>query len=243
MKKLILILLAITLFLPSSLAAQEDDTLTEKIKERLQETAEEGLDSIKDELVSQSNTPQKKAFIGKIKSIEDSLITLEYKDQTKQIEVNDDTDYSKTTFEDLEVDDFIIAMGFIYPDQEVLQTHRLSFIADPQPPISRQLITGKVKEVDGNQVAVDGKTLTITSKTDFTIKDVDEADTEDLELEDNLFAIVTLDKNGDIDSVKIVLVLPGKNNPASQEPTNVEATESADTDEATESAEEETEEK
>ena len=52
--------------------------------------------------------------------------------------------------------------------------------------------------------------------------------TEDLELEDNLYAIVTLDQNGDIDKIKNVLVIPGKNNPASLEPTNPEATESGE---------------
>jgi hypothetical protein len=249
MKKIITLTgLTLALILPGSLIAQEatdsSDSLTEKIKERLQETAETGLESIQDELTSQSQSPRKKAFIGYIKTIEDPLITLEYKDQTQQIEVTDDTDYSKTSLAKLEVDDFVIAMGFLYPDKQALTTHRLSFIADPQTPVSRQLITGKVKEVDGNKVAVDGKTLVISSKTtDLAIKDVEDATVEDLELEDDLFAIVTLDKNGDIDKVKTVLVIPGKYNPASQEPTNIDATESAETpdetSEDTESTEEE----
>jgi len=233
MKKIILLtILLSSLLLPGVIKAEDatNSSLTDKIKERLEKTAEAGLDNIKEELIQKSNSPRKKAYIGTIKSIEDSKIILDYKEEEYKIEVNDDTVYSKTSFEDLEIDDFIIAMGFIYPDNDTLFTHRASFIKDPQPPIKRQLITGKVKEVDGNKIAVDGKVLIITSKTNFNIKDVDDAELEDLELEDNLFAIVTLDKNGDIDTIKEVLIIPGKNNPASQEPTN--ATESAETTES-----------
>jgi len=243
MKKLIfLTIFTLALVFPMSLTAQNDvdPSLTEKIKERLEKTAEEGIDNIKEELTEKSTAPRKKAYIGTIKSIDNNNLELGYKDQTLKVEVNDDTIYSKTSLAKLEEDDFIIAMGFLYPDQEVLQTLRVSFIADPETSNNRQLITGKIKEVDGNKIAVDGKVLTITSKTDFTIKDIKSAETEDLELEDNLFAVVALDKNGDIDSVKTILVIPGKNNPASLEPTN--ATESAEANEATESAEEETEE-
>jgi len=240
MKKLIfLTIFALALIFPISLIAQDnvDPTLTEKIKERLEKTAEEGIENIKEELTEKSTAPRKKAYIGTIKSIDGNNFELEYKNQTFKIEVNDDTIYSKTSFAKLETDDFIIAMGFLYPDKEALDTLRVSFISNPESSNNRQLITGKIKEVDGNKIAVDGKVLTVTSKTDFAIKDVKNPETEDLELEDNLFAIVTLDKNGDIDSVKTILVIPGKNNPASLEPTN--ATESAETEEATESGQEE----
>ena len=240
MKKLIfLTIFALALIFPMSLTAQDgtDPSLTEKIKERLEKTAEEGIENIKEELTEKSTAPRKKAYIGTIKSIDGNNFELEYKNQTFKIEVNDDTIYSKTSFAKLETDDFIIAMGFLYPDKEALDTLRVSFISNPESSNNRQLITGKIKEVDGNKIAVDGKVLTVTSKTDFAIKDVKNPETEDLELEDNLFAIVTLDKNGDIDSVKTILVIPGKNNPASLEPTN--ATESAETEEATESGQEE----
>lgn len=248
MKKLITsTIIFLLLLLPTPLMAQEasesgaSESLTEKIKEKLQETAEEGLNNIKDELISKSKTPKKKAFIGSIKSLDESSLTIEYKTQIFNITLSEDAEIVKSSgkvilaIDDLDIDDFIIAMGFVLPDTTDLQAIRILLISSPEAPASRQLLSGKINEVDGNKVSIDSKSLVITSKTSLIVKDIENPEVEDLELDDNLFAIVTLDQNGDIDKVSQVLVLPGKNNPASLEPTNQdEATDSA---EATESAE------
>jgi len=209
---------------------------TGKIKERLEKTAKEGLETAKDQLEQKITAPQKKAYIGIAKIVSDDKITLEYHSQIYNITFNDSTVFSKPSGQTkINPDDFVIAMGFVYPDSENLSAHRISVITSPQPPLSRQLITGKIKEIDGTKITIDGKILNLTSKVNFDIKDIKNPAVDDLELEDNLFAIVTLDKNGDINQIKTVLVIPGRNNPASQEPTNIEASESAA---ATESASE-----
>lgn len=220
-------------------ATQSAESQTEKIKERLEKTAKEDLETVKGELEKKATAPRKKAYIGTVKTIDSSGIVLEYRSQTYHITFIDSTEFvkssgqAKLSLEGINPDDFIIAMGFVSPDSESLSAHRILLIASPKPPASRQLIIGKIKEIDGTKVSVDGKTLTITSKTNLKIKGIEDPTIEDLELEDNLFAIVTLDSNGDIDEINSILVLPGRHNPASQEPTNLEATESAA---ATESA-------
>ncbi len=215
-------------------------SLTEKIKERLQDTAEEGLENIKDELNSKSKTPKKKAFVGFIKSVNNDNITVEYKSQVYTLSLLDQTEIIrskgkvKLDLEDLVIDDFILSLGFVFPQTSDLQTHKILKLTKPEAPQARQLITGSIEEIDGNKVVVDNKRITISSKTNLDIKDVEDPEVENLELNDSLYAIVTLDQNSDIDDVKNILVIPGKNNPAAQEPTNLEeATNSA---EATDSA-------
>lgn len=231
MKKLILLIIII-LGLPTAISAQTatDSSVTTKIKERLEKTAEQGLDTIKEELTSQSLSPRKKAYVGLVKSVTEELVTLEYKSQTYPVYLDVTTPAKQ--------DDYLLTLGFFYPDNNQFRAKKILVIDTPQPPLQRQLITGQIQEIDGNKITVDNKSLTINSKTELIIQDIEKPSTDDLELKDSLFAIVTLDKNGDIDQVKNILVIPGKNNPAGMAPTN--ATESALP--ATDSAELETKE-
>jgi len=243
MKKTFLIIsifIALT-FLGSSVLAEQESSpgsdLTDKIKKRLQETAEEGIQTAKKEIEEKTNRPKKKAFIGNVDSVSDVTISLIYKDQKYVINYNDSTVFEKSTGnkkldpDDIKAEDFLIAMGFVAAGDQPLDAKRILLIKQPTSPKSRQLLNGKIKEIDGNKVSFDSKTITISSRTDLTIKSIDKPTIDDLQLEDNLFSLVILDKNGDIDQVKKIFVLPGKNNPASQEPTNAEATESAETEE------------
>ncbi|MEA3355559.1 MAG: hypothetical protein U9Q63_03695 [Patescibacteria group bacterium] len=249
MKKLIILTtIFLLLLLPTPLIAEEasesgNSNLTDKIKEKLQETTEKGFDNIKKEIVNKSKTPKRKAFIGKIKSINQSNLTLEYKSQIFNITLNENTNIVKSSgkktisVDDLNIDDFVIAMGFVSPDAENLIAHRILLISIPKPSISRQLLNGKINEIDGNKVSIDSKSLVVTGKTNLKIKDIEDPKVEDLRLDDSLFAIVTMSQNGDIQTVKQILVLPGKNNPASIEPTNLPAQASAtESAEATDSA-------
>ncbi|MCG2692438.1 hypothetical protein L6272_06510 [Microgenomates group bacterium] len=219
MKKLILIIILVILGLPTIASAQTatDSSVTTKIKERLEKTAEQGLDTIKEELTSQSLSPRKKAYVGLVKSVSEEQIILEYKSQTYPIYLDVTTPAKQ--------DDYLLTLGFFYPDNNQFRAKKILVIDTPQPPLQRQLITGQIQEIDGNKITVDNKSLTINSKTELIIQDIEKPSTDDLELKDSLFAIVTLDKNGDIDQVKNILVIPGKNNPAGMAPTN--ATESA----------------
>lgn len=219
MKKLIFLIIIVVLGLPAVASAQTatDSSVTTKIKERLEKTAEQGLDTIKEELTSQSLSPKKKAYVGLVKSVTDELITLEYKSQTYPVYIDVTTPAKQ--------DDFLLTLGFFYPDKNQFRAKKILVLDTPQPPLQRQLLSGQIQEIDGNKITVNNKALTISSKTELTVAGIEKPSIDDLELKDNLFAIVTLDKNGDIDQVKNVLVVPGKNNPAAMTPTN--ATESA----------------
>ncbi|MBU1500211.1 hypothetical protein KKE48_05080 [Patescibacteria group bacterium] len=219
MKKIIFLILIVILGLPVVTYAENatDSSVTTKIKERLEKTAEQGLDTIKEELTTQSLSPRKKAYVGLVKSVSEELVTLEYKSQTYPVYVDVKTPVKQ--------DDYLLTLGFFYPDNNQFRAKKILVIDTPQPPLQRQLITGQIQEIDGNKITVDNKSLTINSKTELIIQDIEKPSTDDLELKDSLFAIVTLDKNGDIDQVKNILVIPGKNNPAGMAPTN--ATESA----------------
>ena len=241
MKKLIILTIFAFILFPSSIMANEatksgnQESLTDKVKEKLQETIEKGFDDIKKEVIVKSNSPRKKAFIGNLKSINQSNLTIEYKSQIFNITTDEKTDIIKSdgkktiSINDLDIDDFLIVMGFLLPDSKDLIARRILLISIPKPSTSRQLLSGKINEIDGNKVSIDSKSLLISSKTNLKIQDIEDPEVEDLELDDDLFAIVTLNQNGDIKTVKQILVLPGKNNPASLEPTNQdEATKSAE---------------
>jgi len=233
MKKLISLLL-VTLFttLTNTAFAQESSqsSLTDKIKEKLEDTAEQGLDNLKQAISEKSQLPQKKAYLGNIKSIDNQTIILDYKAQSLTITVDDSTQYSKTGLEKLNIDDFIIAMGFVSPDSSTLAAKKISYIQNLSNPDKRQIIKGTISEIDNNTVTVDNKTLIIGKNTELKIPGVDKPTIEDLQLDDNLFSIVTLDKNGDIDKIEVILVVPGKNSTAALEPTNADATQSAATE-------------
>lgn len=210
------------------------ETVTDKIKERLQETVSEGLVTIKEEITGKLAAPRKKAYIGKVSSLDETSLTLTYKEQNFTVNLSENTVFVKGAntaidWEDLAVNNFVIAMGFYHADSDSFTAARVSVINEPEPPDNQQLVQGKISEVDGQKVSLNGKTLTLTKKTDLTVSGVDKPGTEDLALGDNLFAIVALDGNGDIDSVDVIFVVPGKNNPAGLVPTNVNnATNSAE---------------
>lgn len=205
------------------------EQVTDKIKERLQETAAEGLVSIKEQLTAKSGSPRKKAYIGRVASLDEAGLTLIYKDQQFSVSFRPDTVFVKGAAtvinqKDLSVGDFVIAMGWQYPDKDSLTAMRLSLINQPEPPANRQLLAGKINEIDGQKISLAGKDLTLSKKTALTVGGIDSPTTEDLVLGDNLFAIVTLDSNGNISQINAVLVVPGKNNPAGLVPTNIDAT-------------------
>lgn len=229
----LLITVYLLLFTTSTALAVDsatDSSLTDKIKERLEKTAEEGVDKIKEDLITKTKLPRPKAYVGLIKNIGKDSLTLEYKSQTYTIYADSDTLIFKSgqklnKLENLQIDNYILSLGFFYPEKNAFIAKRINIVTAPQSLINRQLLIGKIEEIDTNKVVVDGKKLTLTAKTKLVIKDIKDPTVEDLELKDNLFAIVTFDKSGNISEAKNALILPGKNNPASQAPTN--ATESA----------------
>jgi len=213
-------------------ASEAATTITEKIKERLQDTAGEEIVSIKESLTEKNREPRKKAYIGQISVLDQTSLTLTYKNQIYNVNLLQDTKYYKGTNNplaaaDLKINDFVIAMGFYLPESNSFEAHRISVVSKPETTAAKQLITGKISELDGQKISLNGKTITLGAKTDLAVKGINTATVDDLVLGDNLFAIVTLDNNGDIDTVNNVFIQPGKDNPAGLVPTNINATNSA----------------
>lgn len=223
----LLITYYLLLFTVSTVFAVEEATnssVTTKIKERLEKTAEQGLENIKEELTSQSLSPRRKAYVGVVKTVSKEQILLEYKSQSYPVYL-DVVTLAKQ-------DDFLLTLGFFFPDKNQFLAKKILVLDTPQPAPQRQLLTGQIEEIDGNKITVDNKPLTINTKTELAIQGITNPSTNDLELKDQIFAIVTLDKNGDIGQVKNVLVIPGKNNPAAMTPTNASESASPATDSA-----------
>ena len=88
MIKKLLIITALILTLPvlPALAQQASDSanqsLTDKIKERLQETAEQGLETIKTALTEEVSAPKPKAYVDAITAMTDNTISLQFKNET-----------------------------------------------------------------------------------------------------------------------------------------------------------------
>jgi hypothetical protein len=231
-------LFSLALLPVSAQQATPANSLTDKIKERLQESAEEGLDAIKQTLSDKPKAPRKKAYVGSLVSVTEASIVLQYKGESLTVNFDDDTKILQISggrksldAQDLETDDFLLAFGFVYPDNGSLQAVEIQRITKPEAPAPRQLISGSISEIDGTKLTVNNKEITIAKNTDFVISKIEDPKLDMLALDDYLFAIVTLDNNGDIDVINSVLVFPGKNNPLGSEPTNSDtATTSAETD-------------
>ena len=210
------------------------ETVTDKIKERLQDAVTESLTAIKEEITGKAAAPRKKAYVGKITSLDKTNLVLDYKEQSLKAVLDKETIFVKGAntaldWANLKINDFVIVMGWYTADTDSFTAARVSVINEPEPPVARQLIQGKISEIDGQKISLSGKALILGKKTTLTVSSVDEPSTDDLALGDNVFAIVALDSNGDIDTVAAVHVIPGKNNPASLTPTNLnEATPSAE---------------
>ncbi|KKS79017.1 MAG: hypothetical protein UV54_C0044G0006 [Candidatus Beckwithbacteria bacterium GW2011_GWA2_43_10] len=222
MKKYFVFIFSFSLLVLSFSAAKAvdeatDSSVTTKIKERLEKTTEQGLNTIKEELTSQSLSPKKKAYVGLAKSVTDDLVTLEYKSQDYPVYLDVKTQ--------AEQGDYLLTLGFFYSDKNQFHAKKILVLDPPEAAVNRQLLSGQIQEIDGNKITVNNKSFTLSSKTELIIQGVEKPSIDDLELKDNLYAIVTLDKNGDIDNINNLLVIPGENNPAAMTPTN--ATESA----------------
>ena len=224
--------------LPAAGFAQEatgSQSLTDKIKERLQETAEQGLETIKTALTEEVSAPKPKAYVGAITAMTDNTINLQFKNETLLVNFDANTEIVQARGrvpldpEDLKTEEFLLAFGFVVGDSVNLRAVEIQRIAKPESPTPRQLVSGPISEIDGNRLTVSGKTITVGGRTDFAISGEPTGELEDLALNDYLFAIVTLDEDGDIDTVSSVLIKPGKNNPLVETPTNQGATESAET--------------
>jgi hypothetical protein len=152
MKKYILVLI-ITLFLiknnalaQSPTAPINDNGEIQKIREKVEQKVNEKLQEMENKTIN-----KKISIIGAITKIEDNIITIERKNMSRSIKIDDETiivNNRKTSIktEDLVVGQNIIAMGYKNNDQ-VLLAKRIVFVDKKDTQINKIITAGNVVDI------------------------------------------------------------------------------------------------
>lgn len=223
----------------SSPSAIPEERIKEKIKEKLEQVVNQNLEDVKGALEEQAKN-KLYGYAGKIKSIDQQTLTLETNDGLKQVEVASSATIYKLsskqvkttiTFEQIEIDEFIIALG-PKEEKEVLLGKRLLVIPPPSPSLKRKIVSGQVTEIDDTKIILKSSlgqetiSLETDTKTRLKINGVRSPKIDNIQIGDQVNAMVSIDSEDKIDRTLIVLVIPGKANPAALE-NEVEASPSA----------------
>jgi hypothetical protein len=199
------------------LAQTPTDTPTPTASQEIKEKVQERIDQIKE-------NAKKKAFWGTLKAINDTTLVLDSPKGEKRIKTDDTTvfvDSTKKTVKisDLEIGNFVIAMGF-WTENGTLQGKRISVLKTaPKPAPARIAFMGKVTDIvsDENILSItqtkkDGLTyeVSVTSKTMLT-KKVDASVKKILfgaiATDDRVVVIGLKEKNNNAVTAKIIHVI------------------------------------
>ena len=242
MKQINLVILAAILSIIGSLligrsliAAQEADEVKESIKERLEDSIDEKIEKVKG-VLEETNREEFYAYVGKIASQEEQVLTLKQDDQEKKIMITEETTlvFGKENIEseDIETEWFALAMGKV-DENGLLQAQRIVFSEEsPLSQIERQVVFGKIAEIDNKKILLkDGEELEFNfeENTNLKISGVEKPELTDVNVEDKAVAVLEKDKDGEY-ILKALFVWPGTASPESEE-NQVNATESAETEE------------
>ncbi|PIS09070.1 hypothetical protein COT75_03330 [Candidatus Beckwithbacteria bacterium CG10_big_fil_rev_8_21_14_0_10_34_10] len=237
MKKILRIILKIIIIislLSTPVLAEEatpgaisDDEVKEKIKERLEEVSDKDLNEVKDEIEAEKKN-QLFAWVGTVGETDGKTIKINTLGGIKETKANPEADIFELTpgkskkeidFKDIEVDQFIISMGIKETDNLILGK-RIIVLDEAPVTEKREIIMGKVTEVDEETITLkkngDREKIKISKNTKLKINGIKKPTAEDIQIDDFLNAVITLNKDGQIDEVKAVLVVPGESNPQAE---------------------------
>lgn len=215
MKNKINLLIICTLFLTSlflvlpvlaqTVDNQEDQTATDSSD---QEKIEAVREFFKEKVKGENNTQvgEKKGFFGEINSIDELNLTITTNNGKKKISIASDSaiigqNGQKIKSEDLEKDDFIVAMGYIDENLD-LEVKRL--VVDQQPEKSeKQVVNGLITDISAEEEIFTVKneknniiyTIMIDNNTDLQRQDSQKVKFEDFQIGEYLVAIGTTSKN------------------------------------------------
>ena len=250
MKKINLVILAAILSIMGSLltgasliTAQEADEVKESIKERLENSIDEKIEKVKG-VLEETDSDKFYAYLGKITAYEEEVLTLKQNDQEKKIVIAGETTlvFEKKNIEsgDIETEWFALTMGKV-DENGLLQAQRIVFSEEsPLSQIERQIVFGKIAEIDNKKITLKNHEeveLTFGKNTELKISGVDKPELADINVEDKAVAVLRKDKDGEY-ILKALFVWPGAASPESEE-NQVNATQSAETEEAEKPTEEE----
>jgi len=184
---------------------QEDQTATDSSD---QEKIEAVREFFKEKVKGENNTQvgEKKGFFGEINSIDELNLTITTNNGKKKISIASDSaiigqNGQKIKSEDLEKDDFIVAMGYIDENLD-LEVKRL--VVDQQPEKSeKQVVNGLITDISAEEEIFTVKneknniiyTIMIDNNTDLQRQDSQKVKFEDFQIGEYLVAIGTTSKN------------------------------------------------
>lgn len=223
--KLLLVLVALLLcFYSFSPVLAQTPTPEEEATapaERVQEIRQKAQERI----MALRGAAKKRAYWGKLAEITNSTLVLENSRGERRVKTDEDTKFflgkAAIKFEDLEIDNFIIAMGYLDESGTLLAKRIISLKTPPKPAIKRHAVYGKVTDISADEkilavthpkkevtyeVQVTSKTI-ITKKVEGKMKKVVFAD---IEMGDRVVAIGTKEEENETITARIIHVIPGK---------------------------------
>ena len=198
---------------PSPEPVEEEDEISPEIKEKVQERIE----AIKE------TGSRKAAYFGTLTDVSNSTLTIESVKGERKIQADEEADFigekgQVIDLEDLEIDDFIIALGYIETDGLLLGKRVTVLSEEPEPAESREAVYGEVADVSSEEEVISLSSLKdeivyeieITSKTTIEKKvgeKIEEIEFEEIEIGNRLAAVgIKENENGTITASVIYLI-------------------------------------
>ncbi len=197
---------------PTPTPAEEEEEISPEIKEKVQERIE---------AIKESGS-RKGAFFGNLTDISNSTLILEYQEKEEIVKTDDETTFigkSNQAIEinDLEIEDFIIAMGYL--EEDILTGKRISVLAEePEPTEVREAVYGTIADLSQEEEIISLNTLKeevtyeieVTAKTEINQKideETEEIGFKDLEIGDRLVVVGTLENENKTIAATLIRLL------------------------------------
>lgn len=224
----ITIIILLTISIPLAFAQEQDNAtdsaeldqiVQEKIKERVQQV--KGTAN-KDSIYFRSGTVQQ-ITNENIELIKDGdIANVEIASDAAIYRFTPGIGRSEITLDQIEIDEYLIAMGYQSISAENLLAKRIVISPEPTLPTKRNLLTGTVAEIDESTITVstanEEKEIKYDSNnTELKIKDIEDPSLDNIVVEDDIAVVYSVDEDNEINTVKNILVIPGEANPESTE--------------------------
>jgi hypothetical protein len=194
----------------------EEEEISPEIKEKVQERIE----------AIQESTNRKAGFFGTIADVSNSTLTIESEKGERKIKTDEETDFlgakgQAIELDDLEIEDFIIALGYLESDGYLLGK-RISVLAEePEPVEPKEAAYGEVADISQEEEVISLSSLKddatyeidVTSKTTIETKvgeKIKEIDFDEIEIGDRLAAVGTKENGNGTISASVIYLIPSQ---------------------------------
>jgi hypothetical protein len=212
------VLWALGAMLLSGAFAQTPTPTGEEISPEIKEKVQERIESI------QESASRKAAYSGTITDVSNSTLTIKSEKGERKIKTDEETNFlgakgQTIKLEDLEIDDFIIALGYLESDSYLLGK-RISVLAEePQPVEPKEAVYGEVADISKEEEVISLSSLKdettyeidVTSKTTIEKKvgeKTEEIKFGEIEIGDRLAAVGTKENGNGTISASVIYLIP-----------------------------------